>query len=79
MYGFIIRSKEGLMKAQFEDGHANNLISNVVGHWRDITYEGEAKQKVYEVDDDGVYCTGNMQSGKLSIYIHEGDIIIPMK
>jgi len=79
--GFIIRDKNLIIKAAVTGSRANTLIDGVVGHWDSIQFEGEEKQSCFIIEQAGAFVNtvGFSKKDTTTIYLVEGDYLLPMK
>ncbi len=80
--GFIIRDKNLTIKAAVTGRRAAVLISGVVGHWDNIQFEGEEKQQsCFIIEQSGAFVNEACwySNTRTTIYLVEGDYLLPMK
>ena len=81
MNGFFIRDKDLNIKASVTGQRANKLIDGVCGHWDSIQFVGEEKQSCFIITEGGAFVNQSGWNGNDSttIYLLEGDYLLPMK
>lgn len=73
---YHLRDKNGNLKASFSNRRANEIINNLPGFFKEMTYEYTGKVTVFEISADRSFSIADLG---FKIFLWTGDRLIPVK
>lgn len=69
---YLLRDKNGVLKARFDNFLAQRMINEIDGHFCSYRAGNDNPKTVYEIDTDSKW-----GSTEFAVYLWKGDILIP--